>query len=157
MNQEATFGVYDVTSLSQMMAYAEKMASLLGCGDTLLLSGPLGAGKTTFASQVIQSLTIEKTLTPSPTFALVHPYDTLKGPLWHVDLYRLTPEEVPALGLEEHWQAGITLIEWPDRLTEHPPCPLTLIFTVEASTQKRHLSLKGNTIWHNRLTSLNAL
>lgn len=59
---------------------------------------------------------------PSPNFPLICSYETSK--LWHVDLYHLEPQEVPALELEEHWREGITMIEWPERLPLLPPYPL---------------------------------
>ena len=69
---------------------AVQLGKALEPGDTILLSGGVGAGKTHFARSMIQSLLKAPEDVPSPTFTLVQSYDTTKGPLWHADLYRLT-------------------------------------------------------------------
>lgn len=100
-------------------AFAARLAPLLGPGDTLLLSGALGAGKTHLARALIRSrLVSPDELVPSPSFTLVQTYDTPNGvEIWHADLYRLADgAEVSELGLEEALSDAICLIEWPDRL-----------------------------------------
>lgn len=105
---------------------AQALAPCVGPGDVLLLEGPVGAGKTAFARALIQSILSDKGLAeedvPSPTFTLVQTYDTPDFEIWHADLYRLTaPEEVLELGLEAAFEAGVCLIEWPDRLGQDVP------------------------------------
>jgi len=87
-------------------------------GDVLLLEGPLGAGKSTLARAFIRALMHDERLTvPSPTFTLVQSYTTPEGTeIWHYDLWRLDgPAGLEELGWDEA-QAGIVLVEWPDRL-----------------------------------------
>jgi tRNA threonylcarbamoyladenosine biosynthesis protein TsaE len=139
----------DVTQLPQLKALAVHLAGQLAAGDLVLLQGTLGAGKTTFSRYVIQHLTGEDTLTPSPTFALIHPYDTPRGELWHMDLYRLSPEEVPGLGWEDNSTQRMTLLEWPERLLDRPHHALTLL--LEVTPTKRSLSFQGNSQWQKRL------
>jgi tRNA threonylcarbamoyladenosine biosynthesis protein TsaE len=88
-------------------------------GDIALLEGDLGAGKTALARAIIRSLAADPDLdVPSPTFALVQPYDTPKGPVLHADLYRLgDPREVDELGLLDNPDA-IVLVEWAARSPE---------------------------------------
>ena len=97
-------------------ALGRAVAGVLGIGDVILLEGPLGAGKTTLARAVIQTLCGTVSV-PSPTFTLVETYETERFSLWHFDLYRLeNPEDVWELGLEEAFENGASLIEWPDRV-----------------------------------------
>ena len=103
-------------------ATAELGASLaaeLRPGDIVVLEGDLGAGKTALARAIIRSLAGDPALeVPSPTFALVQPYDTPRGPVLHADLYRLgDPREVDELGLLDNADA-IVLVEWAARAPE---------------------------------------
>lgn len=101
---------------------AEYLASLVKCGDVILLSGELGAGKSTFARTFIQSFLGEPLHVQSPTFPLIQVYDQGECDLWHCDLYRLeAPEETIELGLDEAYSQAITVIEWPERLGPYKP------------------------------------
>lgn len=106
-------------------ALANALAPLLRPGDTLLLQGQLGAGKSHFARAVIRALIGpggESAEVPSPSFTLVQTYDTQKGEVWHADLYRLSdPQEVLELGLDLAMEEAICLIEWPDRIAPDWP------------------------------------
>ena len=96
---------------------AQEIASLLKPRDVILLKGELGAGKSTFARALIQSLCGVQTEVPSPTFTLVQTYETPTYVLWHFDLYRLEhSQEIYELGIEEAYRSGVCLIEWPERL-----------------------------------------
>ena len=99
-------------------ALAGTIAPLLAAGDTLLLSGPIGAGKSAFARALIRArLGNPQEEVPSPTFTLVQTYDAGEVEIWHCDLYRLShPDEAAELGLQEAMATAICLIEWPDRL-----------------------------------------
>lgn len=83
-------------------------------GWTLLLSGELGAGKSTFARAFIRAAGHTGTV-PSPTYTLVEPYTLSRGSIYHVDLYRVNDEEeLHYLGWNE-LGSGCRLVEWPDR------------------------------------------
>lgn len=94
------------------------LAYALQPGDIVALSGDLGAGKTTLARGVLKALGLEGEA-PSPTFAIVQPYEPpeVRLPVWHVDLYRLEDAgEAAELGLDEAREQAALLIEWPERL-----------------------------------------
>ena len=83
-------------------------------GWSVLLSGDLGAGKSTLARSVIHSLGHEGPV-PSPTYTLVEPYELPQKIIYHVDLYRVAgEEELPFLGFGE-LHDGLMLVEWPER------------------------------------------
>lgn len=100
-------------------ALGADLAAQLKPGDLVLLVGDLGAGKTALARAIIRTLAGDPDLdVPSPTFALVQPYDSPRGAILHADLYRLgDPREVDELGLADNPDA-IVLVEWPERAPE---------------------------------------
>lgn len=91
-----------------------RLAMLARPGDVITLSGDLGAGKTMLARGFLAALGHEGEA-PSPTFAIVQPYEMLDPPVWHVDLYRIEDaSEIRELGLDSASDA-ILLVEWPER------------------------------------------
>ena len=108
----------DLPDLAATETLAARLAAMVRPGDAVLLSGPLGAGKSAFARAFLRAWANEPGLeVPSPSFTLVQGYEWADGMMaHHFDLYRLSgPAEVPELGWEEARQ-GILLVEWPDRL-----------------------------------------
>jgi tRNA threonylcarbamoyladenosine biosynthesis protein TsaE len=96
---------------------AGALAATLRPGDVLLLSGPLGAGKTAFVRGLARGLGIDADEVSSPTFTLVHEYRGGRLRLFHADLYRLGTAGAEDLGLDELGvRDGVLAIEWPDRL-----------------------------------------
>lgn len=113
-----------------MQDFAAEIAATLQGGELLLLTGELGAGKTTFVQALARALGVTVPVT-SPTYIIASEY-TASHPrikqLLHLDLYRLPEGEAPATdpavqtALSEVTQAGrVTVIEWADRLASPPP------------------------------------
>lgn len=129
-------------SAEQTADLARSIGRGLRPGDTILLEGDIGAGKTHFARSLIQSLQDAPEDVPSPTFTLVQTYETRNGPLWHADLYRLGgPDEIVETGLLDAMETAICLIEWPDRLgPDAPDTALTLQFANGATEDSREIT-----------------
>lgn len=115
----------DLNSADETAALAARLGAVLVAGDTILLQGGLGAGKSHFARTLIQARLAAVGRTedvPSPTFTLVQCYDDGKAEIWHCDLYRLGgPDDIAELGLDEAFGTAICLVEWPDRLGDLAP------------------------------------
>ena len=80
-----------VNTVNETQKLAAKLAKNVAAGDTILLSGDLGAGKTTFTQGFAKELGIKRPV-KSPTFTLVREYQTSEFPLYHLDVYRLGEE-----------------------------------------------------------------
>jgi tRNA threonylcarbamoyladenosine biosynthesis protein TsaE len=131
---------------------AAKVATLARPGDAILLSGPLGAGKTEFARAFLRAATGDSRLeVPSPTFTLMQSYDTGIGTVHHLDLWRLDGRAgLAELGWDDA-RADIVLVEWPDRLgAGTPEDPLTIALAL-GDGEARHATLTG---WPDRIGRL---
>lgn len=122
---------------------AQRLADHLDPGATVLLSGPIGAGKSHFARAFIRRRLGYAGDIPSPTFTLVQSYEAGGEEVWHADLYRLGhPDEVLELGLDHALGRAICLIEWPDRLGGLAPADaLGLTFALEG--EGRRVVIRG--------------
>ena len=111
-----------VTSENETMAFAQQLAMDLQPGTVLGLVGDLGAGKTHFVKGLARGLGSDATIS-SPTFTLVHEYESGSCPLYHFDFYRVDQlEEIVAIGWEEYLdETGIIVVEWADRFPELMP------------------------------------
>jgi len=100
-------------------ALGSALARAIRPGDVVTLSGPLGVGKTALARALIRALG-HRGEVPSPTFAILQPYEELEPPVWHVDLYRIEDaSELGELGLDSAGHA-VLLVEWPERAGTWP-------------------------------------
>ena len=138
-------------------ALAARFADFASPGLTILLEGPVGAGKSLFARSLIQTLMRRADAledVPSPTFTLVQTYDVAGLEIWHADLYRLTsPDELIELGLEAAFVEALCLIEWPDRLHDlTPESAVRLSFDLGEAAQTRYCRITGAHPWLENLT-----
>ena len=97
------------------MRFAARLAPMLRVGDTVLLSGELGAGKSVLARGIARGMGVRGAM-PSPTFTLMIPYQGDQGRFYHFDLYRLSDiDEYYAAGLDEFvGNDGVAAVEWPE-------------------------------------------
>jgi tRNA threonylcarbamoyladenosine biosynthesis protein TsaE len=113
------------------------------------LSGPLGVGKTALARGFIGALGHQGDV-PSPSFAIVQPYEELDPPVWHVDLYRIEQaSEIDELGLDSAADA-VLIVEWPERAGDNK-WPEALALSLDfASEGQRILTAKVPPSWEGR-------
>jgi tRNA threonylcarbamoyladenosine biosynthesis protein TsaE len=138
---------------------AAALASVLVAGDTVLLQGDLGAGKTTLTQWLARALGVgEEQYVASPSFALLHEYQG-RLPIFHMDLYRLRDEDdVEAAGLLDCFeQQGVCIVEWPDRLGSVTPNErLDIVLTSIGPEERRITLLPRGVNWQHRLRHIAA-
>ena len=133
----------DTRSQEDTERLAAALAATLRAGDVLLLSGPLGAGKTAFVRGLAGGLGIDPGEVSSPTFTLVHEYRGGRLRLFHADLYRLGAAGAEDLGLDELGvRDGVLAIEWPDRLGHAFRGAMEVTIAIVDETSRR-ISLRG--------------
>lgn len=104
---------------AQVLSFAKQLAKCLKPGDILLLSGEIGAGKTTFTRGLVEGLGGDGYVVTSPTFTLLNVY-SCKDTVYHVDAYRLgsIEEAFFVIAGELELGEGIFVIEWGERIRE---------------------------------------
>ena len=150
--------IFNLDGLDATRRFGSRLAAALRPGDVVLLTGDLGAGKTTLARAVIAKM-CDVEDAPSPTYTLVQIYDMAAGgELWHADLYRIEdPSELDELGLEEAFDFAVCLVEWPDRLGGAvPPDRLEILLTGGAPglESEREARITGFGRWEERLDDI---
>lgn len=145
----ARTGRMRLASPHETEALGRRLADALAPGDAVLLSGPLGAGKTALARAVVGArlgvADLAEAEIPSPTYTLAQTYDTPAGPVWHADLHRLgDPDEALELGLLDAADEAVLLVEWPERLGPHAPArSLTLSLSLSEAPEARELTWRA--------------
>jgi tRNA threonylcarbamoyladenosine biosynthesis protein TsaE len=111
-----------VSNLAELDRVVEAVIDLINKGyRVFLLSGDLGAGKTTLVQNIAKAMEVEESVS-SPTFSLVNAYESPKaGVMYHMDFYRLEkPSDLQQIGLEEYLVSGqVCFIEWPEIATDY--------------------------------------
>jgi tRNA threonylcarbamoyladenosine biosynthesis protein TsaE len=133
---------FETASEEETIAVGRTIGRMLRRPVAVLLTGKLGAGKTTLAKGIVDGLgAAQPEEVSSPTFTLIHEY---RDGVYHIDLYRLeTDREVATIGLEELFDRdAIVLIEWGERFRHLIPEPRIEI-RIEAQGDRRELRLFG--------------
>lgn len=140
--------VISLPDAEAMRSLGRALGESLPAGSVILLEGDLGSGKTTLVQGIGEGLGITDPIV-SPTFTLINEYTEGRVPLYHLDLYRLEPEEVEALYPETYWEGvemplGIVAIEWAERLSYQPSEYLQIRLTYQTDgTRQAHLLAAG--------------
>jgi len=131
------------------LAMGEKLAGLLKADDVITLTGDLGAGKTTLVRGLLKALGHAGEV-PSPSFAIVQPYEDLEPAVWHADLYRVeTASELAELGLDS-LADSVLIVEWPER-AGYDAWPDALRLSLEITGPKRRrLTAQVPAAWEGR-------
>ena len=140
----------DLADEAATARFAATLAPLVQRGDVIALWGDLGAGKTIFARGFLRALGVEEDV-PSPTFTLVQSYPAGAVTVYHFDLYRIEAvEEIYELGIEDAFEDGVSLIEWPDRLRGLLPGDrLDITFEIVPSGRRALVTAHGS--WLGRV------
>jgi tRNA threonylcarbamoyladenosine biosynthesis protein TsaE len=137
-------GTHLTHSDEDTLAVAHLLAAQLVPADVVLLSGNLGAGKTTFVRGLAAGLGIDPDQVTSPTFTLVHEYRDGRLTLYHADLYRLDKAATADLGLEELGVSdGVLAIEWPERLAHPIAGAIEVAMEITGDTERRITISRG--------------
>lgn len=109
-------------SAAETRALGEQLARRLQPGDTVILEGELGAGKSELARGIARGLGVTETVT-SPSFTILNVYESGRCPLYHFDWYRLeSEEELYELGMDEYLGGdGVAVVEWAERCPDAVP------------------------------------
>lgn len=133
-----------VLSEAELRGWGERLGAELAPGSVVTLTGPLGAGKTTLVQAIARGLGVAAPAT-SPTYTYVHRYAGRRGPVFHLDCYRLRhPDEAADLDWEGIARDGdATLIEWPEKAGPWVPAPTVRItLGYDPDPDRRSLELR---------------
>ena len=124
-----------------MEAWGKHFARTLRPGNVVALIGELGSGKTTLVKSIAAAWGYARGAN-SPTFALANEYETPRGTIYHMDMYRLSDKELSAFPLEDYWGLGLRLIEWADHVRDRLPAETIEIHLKVQNETTRTLSVK---------------
>lgn len=129
-------------SREKTIEIAENFAKTLQAGDTVLLEGEMGAGKTVFAKGVAKGLGIDEEVT-SPTYAYMNEYDEGRLKLYHYDCYRIeSTEQAEELGLADYFDmGGVCLVEWSQNIARLLPEKVRRVRVEKISEKVRRIEI----------------
>lgn len=112
---------------AETIELGKKIGAQLKMGDVIVLTGELGSGKTKLTEGILTFFGLQNEIS-SPTFTIVNEYQTPQFPIYHFDVYRLEgSDEFLAIGGEEYFEKGVSIIEWGEMITDILPPKYTKI------------------------------
>ena len=130
--------------IHELSTLVDHLVPLLHQYAIIAFDGDLASGKTTLARHICEKLDVKDDIS-SPTYAIIHTYETIEHTIYHMDLYRLSSErELDDLGLEELFEqpgSPFFLIEWPDIAIHLLPRPIIWIKIEKTETAARKFSV----------------
>lgn len=148
--------ILDAVDLDRLQALADALATTLGAGDVVLLSGPLAAGKTTFVTALARALDLTDPVA-SPTFTLAHFYTGPRLGLIHADAYRL--DDAAAfldLTLEDFLDQNALVVEWGGKVRDVLPPALDINLAPDGDATRRIVLRADDASWTTRLAAIAA-
>lgn len=136
--------------------FGELIGALCEPGDVIALRGDLGAGKTTLVQAIAAGAEVDPAeYVSSPSFALLHEYQG-RIPIYHMDFYRISGDDVEDLGLDEYlFRSGLSLVEWYDRVeTILPAKSLLIILEITSETSRIATVSSTGSSWQHRVELL---
>jgi tRNA threonylcarbamoyladenosine biosynthesis protein TsaE len=138
-----TDAAFATSSEAETIAAGQALGLTLQPGQVVLLYGDLGAGKTAFVRGIARGLGADPDEVSSPTFTIVQEYAGRSMTLYHVDLYRLEPEEIDDLGLEDLVSGdGVVAIEWSERWRGRPT-DVVEVRLEDAGDEQRRIAVRN--------------
>ena len=136
----------DISLEKNTESISKKFSKFIKKGDIIFFYGEIGVGKTTFIKNLINNLQnkskLKLTEVPSPTFNIVNEYKIGEIVVNHYDLFKIKdPKELYNIGIFEDNSEIITLVEWPEIISDKPKKLIELYFTYEDDFQKRSLEI----------------
>lgn len=134
------------------------IAQVIQAGDTVCISGELGAGKSELCRAIIRQMMGDPEFeVPSPSYTLVNVYDHPDAQIWHADLYRVGDEsELEEIGLHDAAEDSVVLVEWPDRWVQPPGRRLDVTLTSVANETREFVFQPVGPGWDAILNELKA-
>jgi len=131
-----------VRSVEEYEESASFIVDLMEQHSVFLFIGELGAGKTTLVQKICDQIGTEDVVS-SPTFALINPYKTKKGMIYHMDMYRVkNEEEAIDFGVEEYlWDGHFCFVEWPERIERILPDDFVKISITQLDDLSREINI----------------
>ena len=129
-------------SPNDTLKIAKTIASKLKIGDTIVLTGELGAGKTKFTEGFLSFFNMQDEIS-SPTFNIVNEYTSNDTNIYHFDVYRLeNSDEFYAIGGDEYFEKGISIIEWGEIIEDALPNEyLKIVFQKDTNNENKRIHI----------------